>query len=146
MTQHQRLSMHMQAIRKKIVDLTGYTHDEINTMFFEGAYSFLKLIGCNDETSTLMASTPQFWNYWQKQWCEIDEMFILKYIELQPSPECLQIGIIQDPENHVHYRVDNAKDLRKWYQMYHECKLSNRCLNSTLIYNAYKLKSLKVKQ
>lgn len=143
MTQVQRVQQHVKKVQAHVSDLTGFDMDDLNKMLFEGAYKFLEMIGCTGDNATLMASTPQFWNYWRKQWCEIDEQFLNKYKTLHmPDVDYSAIGVIEDPETNAMQTVRDYKALRMWYSAYHECKITNKCLNSTLVYSTFKMKDL----
>jgi hypothetical protein len=135
---------HIEEVSNRITELTEYSREELNEMLFEGAYKFLDLIGCTGDNATLMASTPQFWNFWRKQWCEIDEAFLSKfktrYIKeitsfLADGTPCL--GVIEDPDTALLWSVRDRFDLRQWYDVYHACKMQNRYFNTTVIDVAY---------
>lgn len=77
MTTIDSIKAQLQSTQKRVIELTGFSEEQINAMVFESAYEWLAYQGCDDHIQTQFASTKEFWGFWKLDiWHQGDLSFI----------------------------------------------------------------------
>ena len=108
-------------MREKVMLLTGYTDDQMNTMIFDFAVAYMKHLGMNEQWLTLWLKEPLFWGWWRQQWLLIDEVFWYKYAgnqdrknvqnQLRNRYDQLHMSIDKFPDDIVYEKIHSAYEV-----------------------------------
>ncbi|WP_157494128.1 hypothetical protein [Fulvivirga imtechensis] len=115
----------------KVSMLTGISQDELSTMRFDAAYTYLEQVMEVDAYGMEhLPKTPQFWAWWCTEWNRIDQIFMYKI------RKDLHIGIcvIEDPRNGQLWAMYSKADLAKYYRIYHAISHDNIHINSSVMH------------
>lgn len=100
--------------RKQIIEITGLTDEQLNSMMFEAGHEWLAHQGCDDHITLQFASTKEFWGFWRLDvWYPADRAFIRH--------------ILRYPHDPI--------DARYWYQCFHY--VTNPPMNTELAAAGY---------
>ncbi|MBL6448549.1 hypothetical protein JMN32_19720 [Fulvivirga sp. 29W222] len=116
--------------RAKVSMLTGLSVEELFTMTFESAYSYLKnVMQVDDYGMQHLPQTSEFWAWWRMEWNRVDMIFMSKI------RKDLGVGLcaIEDPRYGNLWAMYSKGDLANYYRLYHLVSHDNVHINSAVM-------------
>ena len=109
------------AMRGMVMQLTGFTDDQMNAMIFDVAVLYMKGMEMGEEWLTIWLKEPLFWAWWRQQWMLIDEVFWNRYsanighdevqMELRQRYEKLHMTIDKFPDEIVYDKIHSDYEI-----------------------------------
>ena len=109
------------AMRGMVMQLTGFTDDQMNAMIFDVAVLYMKGMEMGEEWLTIWLKEPLFWAWWRQQWMLIDEVFWNRYsanighdevqMELRQRYEKLHMTIDKFPDEIVYEKIHSDYEI-----------------------------------
>jgi hypothetical protein len=108
-------------MREKVMQLTGYSEEQMNAMIFDVAIAYMKGMGMGEDWLTIWLKEPMFWGWWRQQWTLVDEVFWYKYAvnqgrddvqkELRSRYEKLHASIDKFPDDIVYEKIHSSYEV-----------------------------------
>jgi hypothetical protein len=108
-------------MRGKVMQLTGYTDEQMNALIFDTAVIYAKSMGMSEDWLTIWLKEPMFWGWWRQQWTLVDEVFWYKYAgnlnregvqnELRNRYVKLHSSIDKFPDNVVYEKIHSSYEV-----------------------------------
>jgi len=108
-------------MRAKVMLLTGYSQEQMNSMIFDFAVDYMKGRGMSETWLTQWLKEPLFWGWWRQQWTLVDEIFWYKYAgninqedvrkALQSRYDKLHRSIDKFPDDIVYEKIHSSYEI-----------------------------------
>ena len=120
-------------IRGKVMQLTGYTDEQMNAMIFELAVTYMKGMGMGEDWLTIWLKEPLFWAWWRQQWTLIDEVFWYKYFGNQGNDDVLDQ--LRSRYEKLHMSIDKFPDEIIYEKIHSSYEVAGRMILQKIVKN-----------
>lgn len=97
----------MAETRQRVTEITGISEVDQFAMEFSAAFAWLRMIGCNGASESMMTATKEFWGFWKMEWHRMNKQFLIEYGRFKYA------------------------EPRKWYDYFHSIDDYNKLLDYT---------------